>query len=320
MKNLFKLMSITLTFSLFTSCFQIPNEESSSSDDHKESEENEISGSITMLLNKIIPSAHASENDGPCSSDKSNNSTEYVELYEITDESVLGTDQESSGLSKLCDADVLAGHYHFDVESEILGDKPLKIKVFGGDHEGKEIITTAKNDDHDIDIEKTVQTSLIQKDLRENPVTFSTNVLKQKLNHFRKDIIENILQSNSFNADPVSLKGMVDIFDEFISALPANPSNNDFTLDLSQLANVSLMDKCFMITNSDSSLDPQQTCSGLKTKILLVSAEISNQTGTVQDYIANCYSSSNCTSLSESVNDLGINASELTSLLINELP
>jgi hypothetical protein len=230
-------------------------------------------GLISKTMDFIIPSAHAAAE--VCTSAKSSGSQFYAELYEISDLSVLGTDTESSGLSKLCDVDVVSNSYFFEVDEDLLGDAPVKIKIVdtrsGGTNNGKEILTTSKATDFSISKEKTIQAKLVQKNLKENGFTagsLNLSAISLVVKKYHVDLISMIIQNNN-NLAGKSLDLLVNSTSVFelkadsfytlypsytdFGAVPHNIRSNSAEFDISGISGLPQSELCFLNLDSDAS-------------------------------------------------------------------
>lgn len=265
---------ILLTLLSLVSCLeQAADSTKENSNKKSESSGDSLGGTISKVWNNIIPSAHAASAE--CSSNKSTSSEVYVELYKITDTSKLGTDEESSGLQKLCDTDLVGDVYDFKVDKARLGESPLKIKVVDNRanpvHKDKVIISTAKNNNHDIDKEKTVQSKLIENKIKEDTILANEldfEEIDNMMKRFHEQIIDEIISSNNQEGQEVEdLFKMMEVFTSKIDKIYENVSDHatlddlggfdaipvsEFELSQSEIDALPEVDRCFMEAQSES--------------------------------------------------------------------
>jgi hypothetical protein len=223
-----------------------------------------LEGAITQLSNALFPLAYAAEE---CSSSKSSGSELYVELYEVTNPALLGTIQESTGLSLICSVDIMNGKYKFIIDESLLSDKTLKAVVVDNrtlpTHQNKEIIINVHETDHDISELKTVQAQVLKEHIRDNSIPLAQIdqlKLESLKNRYDSLLLEKVIENNvNMNTSVLgNLKKMVSIFFTKVNAIyQSHPTAANYTSLISDGFNPSTAAN-FIV--DDSSLSDEEKC------------------------------------------------------------
>lgn len=155
-----------------------------------------IGGFIVHVINFVIPSAHAQP---ICRSVKSQNSNYYAELFEVTSAGDLNSKNLSSGFKKICDVDVKNDDsYFFEIDPSDLGDALIKIRIVDNRpnsiHNQKEIINYASDKDFTINVEKTLQTKMIEERLVAENSTYHDMKETNKLNAYKSEYHDSLIR------------------------------------------------------------------------------------------------------------------------------